>query len=545
MPRSILIGIIGIPLLATALVASGWLGLPAGYSFTGYCQGDELLYTAKSLEIFESGHRLRYGNPFSDDPGTPVVYVSLIFSAIGWIWRLTGIEPVWILWGGRLAGGALTLLCAWRLIRLCVGDDPEAARWCFYWAALGSGLGWIFASAHGALLQLHGSFDPILAGVAGGDGLQLFGWLADRVKPTVPQHYSPGIFTTIVHAYAAIYQAFFLATCVALAERRRVLAVVLFALSYWAHPWAGSMLLCLGGSFLAIELVLERSRGDLATGIAFALIGAAWLAYYLVFLDSIPEARQHAEQVRNPPYDWRTPITHLPQYLGAWGTALVGVVLLPWRGTWRRVLQNRGQRLVALWVLICFVILNNHRFLDQPLQPDQLGGRWLWLPLVILATLALRHLGPVFGRRALMVLVLVSLPETVRLSYGYFVADLRRNRALVRPPELSAALRAVAELPGRRLVFSDDPELAYVIVAHTPHRSYFSHWCETPHLVERIELLERFRTAPKVAVPDSLGADLLALTAPVAAQIAADPGELGEVLHRSADYVVVDRAGAL
>ncbi len=540
-PRSVLLGILLIPWLATALVATGWLGLPEGHIFSGFCQGDELVYTAKSLEIIEGGNRFTYGNPFSEDPDTPTVYVSLIFTVIAWIWRWTSIEPVWILWAGRIVGSTIVLALAWRLIRLCVGENPSAARWCFYWAALGSGLGWIFTSTHGALLELHHSFDPIFAG-EGSEGLKLFGWLADRVKPTVPKHYSPGIFTTIVHSYAAIYQAFFIATCLALAERRRATAVILFALTFWAHPWAGSMLLCLGGTFLAIELALERDRGDLAAGVLFAVIGAAWLYYYIVFLDSIPEARLHAEQVRHPPYAWRTPTTYLPQYAGVWGTALLApLVLLPMRGTWKRVLRCRAERLVVLWVLICFVILNNFRFLDPPLQPDQLGGRWLWLPLVILATLSLIRSHPAVSRRVLIPLVLVSLPETARLSYDYFIRGLRHDPVLVRRVSMSSAMQAVAALPGRRLVFADDPSMANVVVTHTPHRAYYSHWNETPHLIERQELLARFRETPSISIPDSLGADLWILTSASAERIAPDLGALGAVLHRSGDYVVLDR----
>ena len=540
-PRSVLIGILVIPWLATALVATGWIGLPEDHVFSGFCQGDELVYTAKSLEIIEGGNRFTYGNPFSEDPDTPAVYVSLIFTAIGWIWRWTGIEPVWILWGGRIVGGSIALALAWRLIRLCVGENPSAARWCFYWVALGSGLGWIFTSTHGAMLELHRSFDPIFAG-GGGEGLQLFGWLADRVRPTVPKHYSPGIFTTIVHSYAAIYQAFFIATCLALAERRRTAAVILFTLPYWAHPWAGSMLLCLGGTFLAIELALERDRADLVAGVLFALIGSVWLYYYTAFLNSIPEARLHAEQVRNPPYAWRTPTTYLPQYIGVWGTAILApIVLLPMRGTWRRVLRSRAERLVVIWVLICFIILNNFRFLDSPLQPDQLGGRWLWLPLVILATMSLIRFRPTPSRRALALMVLVSLPESARLSYDYFVRGVRHSRVLVRPTSMTAVVQAVSELPGRRFVFADDPDIANVIVAHTPHRAYYSHWNETPHLIERQELLAHFAKAPSVSIPDSLGAELWVLSTESASRVSPNIAELGTVLHRSNDYIVLER----
>jgi len=508
----------------------------AGQVPTGFIHYDMAGYLANAREHFDDGRfALIYGNAASPRADTPRIYFQPMTLLLGGVLWLTGADPGAVFAVFGLIAGLVAVRLAIAVFEELFGLETPAERIglvCFVW---GGGLMVLAGTAFGLLSGGQPGtslfrFDP-------GDGWWFLNFGRNLVYPT-----------------EALYHALALGCLLALIRRRFAAAVALLVALSASHPFTGIQIIAIVFAWLTVEWLMRwtthRSRqaprhsrhappdgiphaerevyGDVPwwTLAATALLAAAHLGYYLVFLPRFEEHAALVEQWRLPaPLEWS-------QILVAYGLAAALVV---WRcrglGRCREVFADPRNRLLAAWFVVSFLLANHDWFLPAH-QPLHFTRGYLWMPLFLLGAPALIGVvgrcgggkgqrqragagekasvdgGPWSGVGTWLLVGVFLLDNAV-----WFAVHCMRPTGVYLHPEERMVLKWVGEeVPADALIVSDPPSLAYLATVYTPHRAWFSHWANTPYAEERKDDLQEYLETG--AVPDEWhGRDVVILAA--------------------------------
>lgn len=440
----------GLPFLLTLQADSNptraWI--PAGY-----IPKDFLQYVAFLRQVPDQ-HRSLFVNPFTTEPQDGR-FIMLFFLALGWISRVTGLDPFWTLELSRIP---MAFLLFWLLARFVgrVFDEPARQRWAF-----------------------------VLVGLSGGLDV-----LAKLVRPLLPAASSAIVTEDLWHVrgwstFAGLFNPLWIAglalTLLALeplldpapATRRNLvrLSIALFLL-HWVHVYSEIVVLAVAVGYPLITWALgepiDRSRlRRVVVALALPLVVngiiTAWQLGDPVFARS-------SRQLLGPQdlsVFWYPLTLALVGAFGLRGMALLGREHHPWRtalAAWA----------AAVVLLHTSPVLNGYHFVFQLHLPVALAAA----PAVAAATSRLRA----EGRRVALALVLVGLFSSPLVITWESLVDVKKDSVVPRP-YLEVARLLSREPPGN--VFAPW-QIGNLIPAYGPHRTFVGHWFMTPDYPARV-----------------------------------------------------------
>jgi hypothetical protein len=477
--------------LRLGLIFRGWLpalllALPAALPYiahfaasgegtpTGFIQGDQAYYMANAREHFDSGRfSFFYGNPFDGSPETPRVYWQPHIMLLGLLLRVTGLPPgiLYVLFG--ICGA---LICA-RVALAMLRDSPGLAtapgvplRIVFFW---GGGL--LVAAAAIRLLPGIVSGEQFMAGdllrFDPGGGWWFLNFGRNLVFPT-----------------EAYYHALFFGCIVFLFHHKYAAAALCAACLSASHPFTGIELLAVVSVWTVAELIAGGTdRPPVLFVLSVFIILLAHVAYYLVFLPSIPEHRQLMDQWEQP---WvLRPSSALFAYVPV---AAIALWNLKKRGM--AALHDRDTRLLLVWFAVAF-ILANHNYVLRSVQPLHFTRGYVWTPLFLLAAPALQEFfKKKKGLRALAAVTCVVAIFVADNAVWLGLVTSGRTRADI---VLTADERTMLDWTnrngdGRTILISGDIELGYLATVYTPVRAWIAHKFNTPRSAQREREVKEF-----------------------------------------------------
>jgi hypothetical protein len=436
----------------------------------GYIPKDFLQYVALIRQVPDQ-HRFLFVNPFTTEPQQGRFFM-LFFLALGWICRITGLDPFWALELSRIP---LLFVFFWLLVRFVahVFEDPIRQRWAFLLAGLSGGIEWLAALVRPWL-------PAATAAVAKQDLWHLQGW------------------STFAALYNPLWVAGLALTLVALRPmlepspqgRRDLvqLSVAVFLL-HWVHQYSEIAVLAVAvSSPLAAWAFGERIDGArmrrVAAAVAAPLVVNGAITLWQLRDPVFARSSEQALGAQQLSVFWY-PLTLA--LVGAF--ALRGMALLSREGhPWRTPLVAW---IAAVVVLHTSPVVNGYHFVFQLHLPVALAAT----PAVAAAMSRLRA----NGRRIALALVSAGLFASPLAVTWQSVADARRNSPVPRPYVELARLLA-RERPGNVLT---PWHIGHIVPAFGPHRTFVGHWFLTPDFEARARLYAELVSDPR-RTPDLL-----------------------------------------
>lgn len=461
-----------------ALLTASEAALAPDRVWLGFTQYDQPYYHASARELFERGNGLFHANPCALGADAPRIYTHFVTVLLGWSQRLSGLEPHHIDLAGRLIFGPLMLLLAVALMGQWIRHRPMA--WGFAIAvAWGGGLGWLVGLGRAILTPFVGAVPPR-------DGWPFFWLWHDCWRDALGGHggWGTSLARQVGSLPECLYHVLALGALLALARGRWAWAVVLTALTCWAHPFTGLFIGLVTPLFLASERLGRRRLPWIALAASLFIL-ALFLLYNLAWLPRDAGHREVAERMRG-----LSSGLALWMILPAYGL----FVFLPLLGLthmrgFARALRFRRARLLSVWLAVVLGLVFNDHLLPlvgvRPFVPLHFTRGYLMLPLVILSGRALtvwarrrqwtsRHLG--FVALAIGALSVPDMVETLRwpLRSGHVLTMSRGERELLDRLDDLPEQHGLAVVGNRGL-------LPLWLTVYTPHTGLRSHLHNTPN----------------------------------------------------------------
>jgi hypothetical protein len=439
---------------------------------TGFPQHDQPYYLANGRAIFERGNGWMGPNPFDPDPAAPAIYFHWLIWLFGALTVFGGFEPGAVYVGvGGTAGLVFARLTLELVIRLTRGS-PQAPL-LFLLAMWGGG---IAALARAAQILVAGEpsltqltlFEPF-------DGWWFLPWGRN-----------------LSYATEATYHALVLGVWLTFLARRWGWLLVCTAAITATHPFTGAQVLACLGAWLTLNQLApgwtETPRLGWKPVVGFGAIGAAFAAYYLVYLPSFP---QHAKLTLTWALDWtETGLQTVVAYLPVSALAAVAIA--------RRETLPRSQAIFfGVFGAVSFA-LSHHHWVAASHQPLHFTRGYVWMPLFLLGLPLLdRTIREVITRRRPRALALgAGLTLLACADNAAFVLEASRTWESSGVAAIDRELREVftriedGQLEG--VLLSNDATAAYLAATYTSARPYLGHWANTPDMRLRMHQAERY-----------------------------------------------------
>ncbi|HRY33748.1 MAG TPA: hypothetical protein P5531_12350 [Bacteroidales bacterium] len=436
-------------------------------------QYDQLFYPAAAREYADAASfSFLYANPADPSLYAPRIYFNLPVLVLGGLLALIPADPYLVFVLAGLAAAWLCLFTCVRFWRAFSGSKTSFTSpgiWIFCWG------GGLFGLA-GALYLL---FDP-----AAFTGLFMLepsrGWWALNWG------------RNLVLPLEALYHLLFILMVYRVFKGKYLQAAGFCALLVLSHPFTGLQ----AGLILLVWMLVERivfvnRRIRLVHLLVPGLMLAALLCYYLWFLNSYPSHRQVYDQ-------WKLPLRLLPwQALLAYGMLVPAVLAAFWKSGCREFRTDPFARFLLVWMTISLLLVFHDCFLPAR-QPLHFTRGYLWLSLFLLSYPVLkswlpgRPAGRSMLRRCFTVILPVLLLSDNLCWFGLQIHEQEQQYLPGRHRQ--EVLQHLAQTTGTGdLILSDDAEISYFALLYTPARALFSHWANTPAILEKIAAFNEFR----------------------------------------------------
>ncbi|WP_299028102.1 hypothetical protein [uncultured Thermanaerothrix sp.] len=433
-----ILGVVGLPYIFAALVT------PEGYVFGGFLFNplDGNSYLAKMYEGFLGEWRFRL--PYTAEASYSV-YLFTFYIFLGHLARLFHLPLIVMFHLARLLADLIFMLALWRFLNVLMEDSGQGIVRMYYWALLGSGLGWLFS--------LTGGFTADF-------------WLAEAyplLSMFANPHFPLGTGLLLLF-FSNLLKPFSCPWVI-------VLSIVLGVTLAIVLPFGVVVGSLVGGGY-CIWLWYKRQKVPLSWMFGFALGGGSVLILqYTAILQDIWLRGWNAQNLTPSPPLW--------DYLVAFSPALI----LAFLGLTQ---SKQGISLSLPFLIIWFIAGWVMAYSPWGLQRRLLVG--FYIPVVILAVRGgslLRHwLGRVGGFIEQLALILALPTGFLIILMG--LAGVRAQHPLLtlRADEYEVLEWISEHTPPEALVFAA-PETGLFIPAHTGRRVIYGHPFETVNAEEQ------------------------------------------------------------
>ena len=439
---------------------------------TGFIQNDQPYYVANGREVFERGNGFAHPNPFDADPAAPVIY----FHWLTWIYgasvKFLGLDPAVC----PLVLGAIAGITFARITLEIVRSQLRNSRFLvplYLLSMWGGGLlcigGLLFGRPPTSDITARlFAFDPA-------DGWWFLNWGRNVMYPT-----------------EAVYHAIAAAAWLAMLARRDGLALLAAAAIATTHPFSGLQVLLFVGGWCGYRLLTLRSAAAAGRFALWLTMLAAFLGYYLVYLNQFPQHLAMQLDWTDEPEHWTL---RLPTMLLAYGPVAVLAV-------WRLVQEPRPWKPdVVLWVgIFCITLfLIKHDLLTaNHKQPIHFTRGYEWMPLFLLGLPVLQKGLIACWERcstAATVLAMAAMFGLATFDNLCFIVASWTNEASV-PHYLTAAERETFAWIEREklqgVVLSTDQNLCYMAGVYTSLTPYWGHGYNTPQFMDKSKAIHDY-----------------------------------------------------
>jgi hypothetical protein len=432
---------------------------------TGYIPQDFLQYVAFLRQVPDQ-HRAFFVNPFTTEPQDGRFFM-LFFLALGWISRVTGLDPFWTL---ELSRVPMLFLFFWLLARF-VGrlfDDPDRQRWAFALVGLSGGIDILAKLARPWLPEG-------MSAVVSRDLWHVQGW------STFAAFYNP---LWIAGLALTLYTLALLLDTARPADRPTIarLSLAVFLL-HWVHVYSEIVVLAVAVAHPFVAWAL----GERVDRVRLRRVAAA-VAAPLVLNAAIT-----LWQLRDPVFAGSSRQLLGPQQLSVFWypltLALGGAFAL--RGIARLAREHHPWRtplvawIAAVVLLHASPVLNGYHFVFHLHLPVALAAA----PAVAAAASRLRET----GRRVAFALVMIGLFASPLALTWEAMRDVDRDIVVPRP-YLEVARLLGRERPGNVLA---PWQIGHLIPAYGPQRSFVGHWFLTPDYKARVRIYDELIGDPR------------------------------------------------
>lgn len=432
---------------------------------TGYIPKDFLAYVALLRQVPDQ-HRALFVNPFTTEPQEGR-FIMLFFLALGWISRVTGLDPFWTL---ELSRFPMAFLFFWLLARF-VGrlfDDPARQRWAFVLVGLSGGID-VLAKLARPLLP------AATSAVVTQDLWHLQGWSTFA-----------GLFNPLwIAGLALTLSALELLLDPAPATTRRSLVRLSIAvfLLHWVHVYSEIVVLAVAVVLPLVAWALgeqiDRARlRRVAAALAVPLVVNAGITLWQLGDPVFARSSGQLLGTQQLSVFWYPLTLGLVGAFGWRGISLLGHERHPWRtalAAWA----------AAVILLHTSPVLNGYHFVFQLHLPVALAAA----PAVAATTSRLRAK----GRRIALALVMIGLFSSPLVITWESLVDAKEDSVVPRP-YLEVARLLNREPPGNVLA---PWHIGHLIPAYGPQRSFVGHWFMTPDYKARVRIYDELVGDPR------------------------------------------------
>ncbi|MBU0986524.1 MAG: hypothetical protein KKH68_04645 [Proteobacteria bacterium] len=442
---------------------------------TGFIQYDMAYYMANAREHSDSGDfTLTYGNPFSAFSQTPKIYFQPLILILGVIWFITKADPGLIFVTFGFFAAFFCVRVSLTLYRELFGLDSTSkiiGLICFVW---GGGILCVLGGSYGVItgkgIQTLFRFDPF-------DGWWFLNYGRNLIYPT-----------------EAFYHLIVFGGVLFLFKRRFAWAFAMFLCLSMSHPFTGLQFILVVLTWSCLERFYFKSGYITANVVCLSgILLLAHLSYYLLFL---PVSQEHASVMSQWSLPWTLRVENMN---GAY--LLVGGLAL-----WRirrpclaaEVFSSPQNRLLLVWFLVS-LLLANHEFAFDPVQPLHFTRGYVWIPLFLLGAPSLISLldyltSNLKSDHARYATILILLFFNADNAIWFTFQVHKPTGIYLRPDsqELLTWLRRWPRLEQESVLISNDAEFSYMAMVYTPMRSWYSHWSCTPFAKDRAGDIELF-----------------------------------------------------
>lgn len=438
-------------------VAHDWR---AGPDATGMTMYELPYYAANARAVIDRGAYGFYPNAFDPSDAAPAIYFHWLIAGIGILTGPLGIDP-----------GTVFLV-------------------------IGLVAGWIAARLMFALVEMlwRGRFAvPLYLSTMWGGGLLVLGQLAANLAEQRPWNesllgFDPGqglwflnFGRNLILPTEAVYHALMVGLWLAMLRDRWKPAGGILWLIATTHPFTGAQALAIVGAWVGLRVAILRQPVPLGFLVNLAAVGAAFGAYYFVFLPRFPAHRELQEV-------WTLGWT----MSGATIVLAYGVPLLLALGAISRDADWRRRTAFLMTAAAVSFLLANHHWFITPRQPIHFTRGYIWTPLWLigLPTLA-RLLDRLVLQPPLRAIALGGVLSAVIVSDNFAFLTISAGRGAEAGFTLSAderrAFGAISALGTRGVLLTEDEQLSYLAAVYTPARPYYGHKYNTPQFEQRRE----------------------------------------------------------
>ena len=434
---------------------------------TGFINTDGPSYIANAREHFDEGFHLTYGNPYASYD-TPRVFFQPQTFLLALIVR-TGLDPGIAY---HLFGFLAQLFCAFVAVRLyekLAGWQTAAQKiglWCLFWG--------------GGLLSL--------TGVEVGHFMGVDSAIASMALDPNEGWWMLNFGRNLTSPMEAYYHGVFLLAMLFLLEKRFAWVLALCALASISHPFTGISLAAVIVVYCALELLLKSGAVSWTLFAGSVSVAVLHVAYYLVFLNSIPEHRNMQSQ-------WLLEWVYLPWTFGC-ALAIVGFLVFARFSRWDRLqpaLQDTTTRLFFVWFAVIFA-LTQHQLVMKPIQPIHFAHGYDWIALFFLALPVLLDLlhnllsirQPVARIVAMGAFLLILFSDNLLWFRTFGKTQVQRYTISFSPDQKAVLSWVNTHAAPGSFVVSEDASLNYLTSTYTRLRAWYGHPLNTPYYRERL-----------------------------------------------------------
>lgn len=472
------------PLIFTAISLSWNHRLPDGWQYSGYMQGDQPSYTAWAREVFERGNGFLYANPWDAASDAPRIYSNLAFIVLAALYKVLPLDwlVTWELL--RIAGGFAMAMLLFKLLAL-LQLPPKQTLFLFALTLTGGGVA--------SLIALFGS---------GGNWLETFIYIEDgRNSGAGYGWWLPNIFRQPLYPLETLYHAMLYAAALVFLSKRKMFCLPLLALLWWMHPITAVLATTVLGLAAVGEFVVasratfmgREAKEYLLVIVGIGLIGIGAVAYNRMYIPSFPSGKSFVDQAlalatESLRWEWT---------IESWGWFLIaGLGALFVKGIRSYLVREPIGRFILAWLVAVFLWTHNDWFLRHPIQPMHFTRGHVFLGLILLIGIGLKHSQKYlqFANRryiALFSVVIVLLGAMDNILFSARMASIPpRPYQLAISPSQADILSYFESLPSRTVIHCLDPFLSGQIVSRTPHLVVMGDRAHTPFHDEKAALTE-------------------------------------------------------
>ncbi len=504
-----------LPVAIVSLSILYWYVKPTpGEVFLGFAQVEQPVYLVLSKTFAQEGSFVFYSSPYAVED-FPRIYTHLLPVILGGLWRLTGIPLLALWWLVRLVLGPLMFFLSFQILRVYVHEEKYLVPGAFL-LAFGGGMAYLHA----------------LLGSLGSGGDFMTGWMLLE-RPY--DWWFTNLFRVAYYPFEVFNHVLFFSSIYLFLKKRYFPSVIVFFLTWWAHPFTGAQLTAVYLAFFLVEISLYR-RPLAKTALPFLGVALIFVLYYLVWIPSFPLAREIMASFR-----LSTSAGHLSPllYPSAWGMFLF-LPLLNGQGIFR----GEKTRFLIYWVLVDLALINHDLLVQPGFQPMHFTRGYLFLPLAILSLLGIKSRLQDRDRASLVLLLLVvlSLPDNALFLYKF--TTLGGDEVEVNPSYHLNPLRIkdsqwdILQRLGERekqVVLASDNIINFLLPLYTDHDTLLGHPDYVPYFETKLASARRyFRTGD----PHTL--DPYGVTMAVHPRSHSTMVNSSKVLYENRDYIIVE-----